>query len=454
MVLAPPIRDYTDSVYPNDPAETPKPRKEPLKPSLITSRWWMDIVPTEWQAACLSLWDVEEVFVGGAAGPGKSMYMLLDAVQFADHPGSKSLLLRNTIQDLTLEGGLLDTAKNLWKDKPGIRYNDRDRRFTFPPGSTVTFGYLEDEDDHLRYRGSEYTMIGYDEASMLNPDSMIYLASRQRRVGENPVPIRRRYASNPGGVAHEWIRETYIKSGNTRDRIFVPGFAQDNPHLDAEDYHHRLEGLQPVEVAQLRDGDWDITDTTGHFEVDKIHPFEFSPPTNGARIVRYWDLASSKRLRRSHDPDWTVGIKYMKRKGEYYVLDVVRVRKGVGQVTNIIRSTAEFDGVNVPVRIEEEPGSSGKYAVIGLARNELEGFDVRGIKSTGEKLARARPVMSVVANGLLHVQQAPWTFAFLAELRGAGGGGHDDQIDSLSGGHRFLTSGRGGNWFIEDQEAA
>lgn len=411
----------------------------------------MDLKPNPWQAAILSLWDIEEIFYGGAAGPGKSTLMLLESSQFHDYPTSRSLLLRNSYPDLIRSGALLDVAKTLWRYKAGIHYNDKDKIFTFPSGATTTFGVMEHEDDHEKYSGTEWTFIGFDEATLLIPGSMTFLASRQRKIDNNPVPIRRRWASNPGGPAHSWVKNRFITPPNTRDRVFVPGFAKHNPHLDAEDYHKRMvdAGMTQVEIQRLRDGNWDAISDTGKFQTDKMGSYTGRVPGKGGKQVRYWDLASTEKNANNYDPDYTVGIKMIYRDGEFFVDDMIRGRWSEGHVEQIIKETAEKDGVECPVRIEREPGSAGKISVRLFAKYVLPGYDCQGMPSTGSKDERARPLAGAVANSLVHVREAPWTDTLKAELQSSSQGGHDDIRDGMSGGHIFLVGRSGGVVFID-----
>lgn len=378
------------------------------------------------------------------------MLMLLEASQFADHPDSRSLLLRNSFADLDRSGALLDTAKKMWRYKANIHYSERGKVFTFPSGATITFGYMEDPDDHESYLGTEWTFIGYDEATLLRPHSMTELASRQRKSPDNPVPIRRRWASNPGGPAHSWVRSRFIVPDNTRDRIFVPGFAQDNPHVDAKDYHHRLEeNLSDVRLKQLRDGDWDVVADTGKYEISKIRFYQGQVPMAGSQVVRYWDLASTERGRTNRDPDYTVGIKMIMRAGEFFIDDMIRGRWGEGRVEGIIKQTALEDGIGVPIRIEKEPGSAGDFATRSFAKYSLPGYDVRGVRSTGPKHVRANPLAAAVSNTLVHCRELLWAYDIFAELQAVGQGGHDDIQDALSGAHLSLTGKSGGVAFVD-----
>ena len=47
-------------------------------------------------------------FNGGAAGPGKTSYLLMAAVQYVQHPHYRALILSKTYADLNLPGAIMD----------------------------------------------------------------------------------------------------------------------------------------------------------------------------------------------------------------------------------------------------------------------------------------------------------------------------------------------------------
>jgi len=55
-----------------------------------------------------------------------------------------------------------------------------------------------------------------------------------------------------------------------------------------------------------------------------------------------------------------------------------------------MRQTAEADGYDAEIIIEQEPGSSGKALADHFLRNVLPDFRVRIVSSTTKKMARAR----------------------------------------------------------------
>ena len=92
------------------------------------------------------------------------------------------------------------------------------------------------------------------------------------------------------------------------------------------------------------------------------------------------------------------------------------------------------------MRIEQEPGSAGVIVIDHYARHVLQGRDFRGVRSSGSKAERARPLAAAVSNGLVSLRsEAPWVRDLTNEMRSFPLGTHDDQVDGMSGAVTALT---------------
>ena len=77
-------------------------------PSLTVSNPWWGHDPSDKQ--WLGLYGYEEcpdLFYGGAAGPGKTSFLLMAAVQYVQYPHYRALILRKTYADLSLPGAIM-----------------------------------------------------------------------------------------------------------------------------------------------------------------------------------------------------------------------------------------------------------------------------------------------------------------------------------------------------------
>lgn len=237
--------------------------------------------PTARQQVFLDLNDKEEVFYGGAASGGKSSALLMAALEYVHVPDYAALLLRKTYVDLSRPGALMDRAMS-WLSDSGAHWSDQKKTWTFASGATLTFGYLESENDKYQYQSSEFQFIGFDELSQFTETQYTYLFSRLRKTKNMPVPLRMRAGSNPPAEPiGMWVKDRFIpddftparahedrvwekafvdeEEGTPGVRYFVPARMDDNPHVDQESYEKSLSQLDPVARAQLRRGDWQIS---------------------------------------------------------------------------------------------------------------------------------------------------------------------------------------------------
>lgn len=169
-----------------------------------------------------------------------------------------------------------------------------------------------------------------------------------------------------------------------------------------------------------------------------------SYPMDG-KAVRYWDLAATEP-KKGKDPDYTVGVKMVEKKGQFWVVDIVRVRTSSKNVEDVVRQTAYMDGKTVKIFMEEEPGSSGKAVCEHYKREVLKGFPFWSKKATGDKVTRSLPFSAACEARNVRLVYGAWNQKYLDELimfPVSGAGIHDDQVDASSGAHEMLTTGAG-----------
>ena len=384
-----------------------------------------------------------EGLFGGAAGGGKSSALLMSAMQFVDVPNYSAILFRRTYADLSLPGALMDRFKDWIGGVEEIHWNANSYVATFPSGARISFGYLNNTNDYLRYKGSEFQFIGMDEVTEIRETDYRYLFSRLRRPASgalSQVPLRMRAASNP---APNWVRQRFIVEGKETGRIFVPSLLTDNPGIDADSYRQALQALDPVERRRLELGDWWSTTLGTLFDRNDfviIDQHEVPIVTSAARAVRFWDLAATEPHSGNLNPDWTVGTLMLFDQGIGYVMDVRKIRAKGDKVEQLIAKTAAEDGHSVAIRIEQEPGSSGKALIDQYARYVVPGYDLIGLRASGDKATRARPFAAAVANGNIRLVRGPWLTDFLDEMASFPEAcDHDDQVDSCVGAFTYLA---------------
>ena len=205
---------------------------------------------------------------GGAAGPGKSKALLMEAVmQAVEHPGANTLLLRRTFPEL--EQSLLlyfrrDVPRELYRS-----FNESKHTVTWLNGSTTHFGYCQRENDVYQYQGAEFLFIGIDELTLFTLRQWQFLTSRNRCPIPGAFPCMAG-ATNPGNIGHAWVKSLWVdkqaaagmehpEEYDAADYDFIPARVSDNPiYASDANYLKTLRALPSHLKRAFLDGDWDV----------------------------------------------------------------------------------------------------------------------------------------------------------------------------------------------------
>jgi len=214
-----------------------------------------------------------ELLFGGAAGGGKSDFLLMDFYAGVNKykKNWKGILFRQTLSELE---ELIERADVLYKPL-GAKFISTKKKYVFPGGATIKFRYLEHDNDVKKYQGHQYTWVGFDELGNYATDyAWRYMIIRCRSAAG--VPCYMRGTANPGGVGHAWIKARFIdgyepyKTHKTVEtnglltvsitRAFIPSLLEDNAALMKNDpgYSDRLKLLPSQLYRAMRNGDWDV----------------------------------------------------------------------------------------------------------------------------------------------------------------------------------------------------
>jgi len=247
-------------------AEREKRRRQTMG---VEARQYCPHTPWPRQRDFLKL-DCVESFYGGAAAGGKSDALLMAALEYVHVPRYAALILRVDSPRLSLSGGLIPRSHE-WFVGTDAKWSGRDRRWTFPSGASIQFGYIQTATDRYRYGSSEYQYIAFDELTEFREDDYTFLFSRLRKTVDLDVPLRMRSASNPGGLGHGWVKTRFITDEAAAalqagqhgiywkdGAAFVPARIADNPAIDANQYRENLMHLPVVTRERLMAGDWTI----------------------------------------------------------------------------------------------------------------------------------------------------------------------------------------------------
>jgi len=410
------------------------------------------------------------VFYGGAAGGGKTYALLMEPLYDVPNSQFGAVIFRRTTKQVTSEGGLWDTAIDLYEPL-GVKPNQNDLSLKFPSGAKVTFAHMEHEKNRLDWQGSQIPLICFDELTHFTWKQFVYMLSRNRSTSGaksrmrgtcNPDPdhwVRRfidwwidedGYAipERSGVIRYFVIEGDTVIWGDTvqelidenperipRSFTFIRSSLKDNQILMRKDpdYKANLQAMTRVERAQLLDGNWDIRPSAGmYFKRSDFEIVEAAP--SGGKTVRGWDQAGTKRDKNkdSDDPDWTVGVKMSRGPdGIYYIEDMERFRDEPSKVDSVIYNTATRDGKDVKIRLAQDPGQAGKSQARSQTQ-KLSGFNVAVRPVTGDKETRAKPLSAQVVAGNVKIVRGKWNEDLLRELEDFPEGSHDDIVDACS----------------------
>jgi phage terminase large subunit len=205
---------------------------------------------------------------GGAAGPGKSKALLMEAVvQALHHPNVNTLLLRRTFPEL--EASLLhyfrrDVPRSLY-----VAFHESKHLVEWTNGSTTRFGYCASEHDVYQYQGAEYLFIGIDELTLFTLRQWQFLTSRNRCAVPGTFPCMAG-ATNPGNIGHAWVKALWIdkqaapgmerpEEYNPQDYDFIPARFFDNPIYAADKNSQKTLLALPTNLKRaFFDGDWEV----------------------------------------------------------------------------------------------------------------------------------------------------------------------------------------------------
>ena len=404
---------------------------------LVRSSPYVPIEPTELQWAFLCD-DRPEILFAGGTGGGKSLALLAGALMWVHVPGYAAVIFRKTFPDLMQPSGMIPLA-NKWLTNTDARKHDGGKKWSFPSGATLMFAHLENPSDMEKYAGLEAQYLGWDEIAQMEEEPYHFLTSRMRKaVTVTPdlaaVPMRIRATANPGHKHAKWVKNYWISDDEGRavpynpDRLHIPSTLDDNPHLDREDYAQRLEKLPPVKRAQMRHGDWNIAPQGTMFDAENFVKVPGRMQESAYR-VRMWDLAGSAKKK----SDYCAGLLLARSKttGIYRVEHIVHEKLEPGPLDRKMRQTAELDGKDVWIGLEQEKSGAGML-VSNHFRRLLRGYVVRPQKPTGDKVERAGLASSLVDTNMVELTVAPWNEKFVSECVGFPEYAHDDMVDAFA----------------------
>lgn len=418
---------------------------------------------------------------GGSAGGGKSWSLIAEPLRHKDNGKFGAVIFRRTQPQITAEGGLWSESENMYPLLGAKPYLSAPMRWEFPSGMTVTMTHMQHVKNRLDWQGSQIPLLCFDEAPHFTREQIFYMFSRNRsatsgvkpyiRMTCNPVP-----PDDPvGGWLHDFVgwyidpdtgyaipeRSGVIRwfvnvngelqwashPGELREKhpgiepksfTFIMSSVYDNQILLKNDpgYLANLQALDLVEQEQLLKGNWLIKPAAGLLFNENWFEVVDAVPAGG-HVVRFWDLAASAKKLGGDDPDFTASCLMKVVNDVYYVLDATAEQMEPARTDQTMYNTATQDGPKVPVRWEHEGGASGKRDSRSIA-TKLSRWDARGVRPSGDKVTRAKPLAAQAYHGNVKLLRGDWNKRWLTHMHGQPDLAHDDEMDAASGAYGEL----------------
>jgi hypothetical protein len=270
-----------------------------------------------------------EILYGGAAGGGKSYFMRALAILLCGLiPGLNVYLFRRLYDDLIKNhmegtGGFPEMLAPLIQSGH-VKIVEAEIRFW--NGSRIFLCHCQHEKDRFKYQGAEIHVLLVDELTMFSETIYRFLRGRLRAPGlvipqwardffkqkfgvelAEKIPMVLA-GSNPGNVGHAWVKSSFIDDAQPFEvrrmsraeggmlRQFIPASLSDNPHMNADEYGGKLEGLGSKELVRaMLHGDWGII-AGAFFDLisEEKHKLPtFAPPKHWTRC-RSFDWGSKR----------------------------------------------------------------------------------------------------------------------------------------------------------------
>ncbi len=298
-----------------------------------------------------------------------------------------------------------------------------DNQLTLGNGAEVLFRSLDDPE---RARGPNLSGAWIDEASLVPRSAFDIIIGALREGGEQGWLSA---TFTPKGRGH-WTYDVFGRGAP--DSALIQAATRENPFLPAE-FANTLRAQYTALLAE-QELQGHFIDVAGALFRREWFGIVDTAPADMRRL-RYWDLAATD----SKTADFTAGALLGEHGGVYYLIDMRHMRGTPMQVESLVHQTAELDGHNVHVWMEQEPGSSGVNTIDHYTRRVLPGWTFRGNRATGSKPERAMPFAAQAEAGNVKILRGAWNGAFLDECESFPQGEHDDMVDAAAGAFERLA---------------
>jgi predicted phage terminase large subunit-like protein len=359
-------------------------------------------------------------FVGGV-GSGKSYAGAAKALMQAIPTGGLGLVVAPTLG--MLRDATMRVAREVWAPVWG-EFHASEMRATLTTGAEVLF---RSGDDPEKLRGPSVGWAWVDEGSLCLPAVWPVVIGRLRQGGKAG---RAWTTFTPKGLVN-WTYAVFVTNA-TAETSLHRATTRSNPFVE-EAYAATLAAQYGEQYGRQELGGEFVQMGAGMIQRAWFRVVEAAP--GGLAWARYWDLAASEKT----TADYTVGAR-----GAFGP-------DGVLYIENIARGHWSWPTARATILqlLAAEEGEVGVETVAMqlalfqdlLTQPETRGRTIRPVAVDRDKVARAQPWIARAAAGRVALVRGPWVAAFLEEAEAFPAGGHDDQVDAVSGLVQLLATG-------------
>lgn len=398
------------------------------------------------------------VLYGGAAGAGKTLSVVIEALRNISNPEYNGVIFRRTSPEIKNPGGLWDESSKIY---PLVGGDGAESRLTwkFPSGAKILFSHMERESDKEKWQGSAIPFMAWEELTHFSRGQFTYMLSRSRSMSGIRPYIRA--TCNPD--ADSWVAELIawwigedgyiipersgviryftVKNdefiwGDTPEEVvdlcggdrkpeeiksftFISAKLSDNQKLLEvnPEYEGNLKALSHVEQERLLHGNWKIRPAAGlYFKDEDFQVIEPNQVPPNVRWCRSWDFAGTADTE-NNQADRTAKVKMGRCKdtGRIIIADAEAYRKSTFDVEQDLLKTAERDGKLIEITIPQDPGQAGKAQARQMVA-KLAGYNVRVMLPQGDKESRAKGMSAQAGGGNVYIVQGDWNKEYIKEM--------------------------------------
>lgn len=364
----------------------------------------------------------DEVFLGGAKGPGKTQLLIALATRQIEFPTYKAVLCRSSYGEVQ---ELVDRAQAMYPkmpEKPQWRGDDALRRFEFPSGAYIAFTYMETEKDAERWQGKEPNLFGWDEFGKAKNPRPYELMLGELRSKDPRVRCQAITTGNPGQRNHQYIKRRFIAPcGEQGGRVFyrfvlpngtvtyksrrwIPGKVWDNPiYANDPSYIAQLMSMNERDRKYLLAGSWDSPDGAAFAELDAhmhlVRPF---------KVPAHWPCWGSHDWGFAHpwafcwfaaDEDgniWLVDTVWGRRQKDSLIAERIKEKVPIDRLEVIYAGSDVFAKHQARSEEADAPSTAERYLAAGLSVVPAKSERVQGASTLREMLAwRGEPELGI-----------------------------------------------------------